>query len=104
MLVKKQYLEPDVKKWTVSNLGKENIKAVYYHSAFSTSVQSTSCEVPGWMNQKAGIKIAKRNINFYQGLMLNLKLHYFGHLMQRAVSLEKILVLGKIEGISRRGQ
>ena len=104
MLVKKQYLEPDVKKWTVSNLGKEYIKAVYYHSAFLTSVQSTSCEVPGWMNQKAGIKIAKRNINFYQGLMLNLKLHYFGHLMQRAVSLEKILVLGKIEGKSRRGR
>ena len=36
--------------------------------------------------------------------MLNLKLQYFGHLMQRANSLEKILMLGKIEGRRRRGQ
>ena len=36
--------------------------------------------------------------------MLKLKLQYFGHLMQRADSLEKILKLGKIEGRSRRGQ
>ena len=39
-----------------------------------------------------------------EGLMLKLKLQYFGHLMQRADSLEKILMLGKIEGRSRRGQ
>ena len=37
-----------------------------------------------------------------EGLMLKLKLHYFGHLMQRTDSLEKTLVLGKIEG-RRRG-
>ena len=36
-------------------------------------------------------------------LMLKLKLQYFGHLMQRANSLEKTLVLGKIEGKRRRG-
>ena len=36
--------------------------------------------------------------------MLKLKLQYFGHLMQRAESLEKTLMLGKIEGSSRRGQ
>ena len=36
--------------------------------------------------------------------MLNLKLQYFGHLMGRADSLEKILMLGKIEGRRRRGQ
>ena len=36
--------------------------------------------------------------------MLKLKLQYFGHLMQRADSLEKTLILGKIEGRSRRGQ
>ena len=39
-----------------------------------------------------------------QGLMLKLKLQYFGHLMQRADSLEKTLMLGKIEGGRRRGQ
>ena len=38
------------------------------------------------------------------GLMLKLKLQYFGHLMQRADSFEKTLMLGKIEGRRRRGQ
>ena len=39
-----------------------------------------------------------------EGLMLKLKLQYFGHLMQRAESFEKTLMLGKIEGRRRRGQ
>ena len=39
-----------------------------------------------------------------EGLMLKLRLQYFGHLMRRADSLEKTLVLGKIEGQKRRGQ
>ena len=39
-----------------------------------------------------------------EGLMLKLKLQYFGHLMQKANSLEKTLMLGKIEGRRRRGQ
>ena len=39
-----------------------------------------------------------------EGLMLKLKLQYFGHLIQRASSLEKTLMLGKIEGRRRRGQ
>ena len=39
-----------------------------------------------------------------EGLMLKLKLQYFGHLMRRADSLEKTLVLGKIEGRRRIGQ
>ena len=39
-----------------------------------------------------------------EGLMLKLKLQYFGHLMGRADSLEKTLVLGKIEGRRRRGR
>ena len=39
-----------------------------------------------------------------EGLMLMLKIQYFGHLMQRANSLEKILLLEKIEGRRRRGQ
>ena len=39
-----------------------------------------------------------------KGLMLKLKLQYFGHLMQRTDSLEKTLMLGKIEGGRRRGQ
>ena len=39
-----------------------------------------------------------------EGLMLKLKLQYFGHLMQRADSFEKTLMLGKIEGRRRRGR
>ena len=39
-----------------------------------------------------------------EGLILKLKLQYFGHLMQRMDSLEKTLMLGKIEGERRRGQ
>ena len=39
-----------------------------------------------------------------EGLLLKLKLQYFGHLMQRADSLEKTLMLGKIEGRRRRGR
>ena len=39
-----------------------------------------------------------------EGLMLKLKLQYFGHLMRRAYSLEKTLMLGKIEGRRRREQ
>ena len=39
-----------------------------------------------------------------EGLMLKLKLQYFGHLMQRADSFEKTLILGKIEGRRRRRQ
>ena len=39
-----------------------------------------------------------------EGLMLKLKLQYFGHLMQRADSLEKALMLGKVEGVRRRGR
>ena len=41
---------------------------------------------------------------FTEGLMLKLKFQYFGHLMQRANSFEKTLMLGKIEGGRRRGQ
>ena len=39
-----------------------------------------------------------------EGLMMKLKLQYFGHLMRRADSLEKTLILGKVEGKRRRGQ
>ena len=41
---------------------------------------------------------------FTEGLMLKLKLQYFGHLMRRADSFDKTLMLGKIEGRRRRGQ
>ena len=52
MQVKKQQLELDTKQWTSSKLGKEYNKAVYCHLAYLTSMQSTSCKMPGWMNHK----------------------------------------------------
>ena len=45
-----------------SKLGKEYVKAVHSHPAYLTYMQSTSCDMLGWMKQ-AGIKIAGRNIN-----------------------------------------
>ena len=52
MHVKKQQLEPDMEQQTGSKLGKEYIKAVYYHPAYLTYIQSTSCEMPGWRKHK----------------------------------------------------
>ena len=45
-------LELDMEKQTSSNLGKEYVKAVYCHLAYLTYVQSTSCEMLGWMKHK----------------------------------------------------
>ena len=63
MHIKKQQLEPDMKQWTGSRLGKEYIKAVYCHSAYLTYMQSTSCEILGLDDSQAGIKIVGRNID-----------------------------------------
>ena len=52
MQVKKQQLEWDMEQRTGSKSGKEYIKAVYGHPAYLTYMQSTSCEMLGWMNQK----------------------------------------------------
>ena len=52
MQVKKQQLELDMEQWTGSKLGKESIKALYYHLAYLTSMQRISCEMPGWRNHK----------------------------------------------------
>ena len=52
MQVKKQQLEQDMEQWTGSKWGKEYIKAVCCYSAYLTSMQSTSCEMPGWMKHK----------------------------------------------------
>ena len=41
-----------MEQWTGSKLGNEYIKAVNCHHAFLTYMQSTSCEMPGWMNHK----------------------------------------------------
>ena len=59
-----------------------------------------------WTTRRSNQSILKEINPEYslEGLMLKLKLQYFGHLMRRADSLEKTLMLGKIEGRGRRGQ
>ena len=52
MQVKKQKLEPYMEQWTGSKLGKEYVKVVYFHPAYLTYMQSTSCEMPGWKKHK----------------------------------------------------
>ena len=52
MQVHQQKLERDMEQWTGFKLGKEYVKAVYCHSAYLTSMQSTSCETLGWMKPK----------------------------------------------------
>ena len=48
---------------TGSKSGKEYIKAVYYHPAYLTSMQSTSCEMPGWMKHNLESRLLGININ-----------------------------------------
>ena len=59
-----------------------------------------------WIIRRSNQSILKEINPEYslEGLMLKLKLQYFGHLIQRANSLEKTLMLGKIEGGRRKGQ
>jgi len=56
--VKKQQLEPDMEQQTSSKLGKEYIKAVYCHTAYSTYMQSISYDMLGWDEVQVGIEIA----------------------------------------------
>ena len=59
-----------------------------------------------WTSRRSNQSILKEICPEYslEGLMLKLKLQYFGHLMQRTNSLEKTLMLGKVEGRRRRGR
>ena len=58
-----------------------------------------------WTARRSNQSILKISPEYsLEGLMLKLKLQYFGHLMRRADSLEKTLMVGKIDGRRRRGQ
>ena len=68
-------------------------------------VEEDSLRVP-WTARRSNQSVLKEIRSEYslEGLKLKLKLQYFGHLMQRTDSLEKTLMLGKIEGRRRRGR
>ena len=73
--------------------------------AFELSCWRRLLRVP-WTTRRSNQSILKEISLGYslEGLMLKLKLQYFGHLMRRADSLEKTLMLGKIKGRRRRGR
>ena len=63
MQVRKQQLELDIEQQTGSKLGKEYVKALYGYPAYLIYMQSTSCEMLGWMKHKLESKNLGRNIN-----------------------------------------
>ena len=63
MQIKKQQLKLDVEQQTGSKLEKEHIKARYCHPVYLTYLQSTACEMPGWMKPKLELRLWGGNIN-----------------------------------------
>ena len=85
--------------WTIKKAERQRI------DAFELWCCRRLLKVP-WTARRSNQSIVKKISPEYslEGLMLKLKLQYFGHLMRRADSFEKTLMLGKIEGWRRRGQ
>ena len=85
--------------WTIKKAERQRI------DAFELWCWRRLLRVP-WTARKSKQSILKETSPEYslEGLMLKLKLQYFGHLMRRTDSMEKTLILGKIEGRRRRGQ
>ena len=82
--------------WTIKKAERQRIEA------FKLWCWRRLLRVP-WTARRSNQFILKE-INSLEGLMLKLKLHYYGQLMQRTDSLEKTLMLGKIKDWRRRGQ
>ena len=61
MQIKKQQLEPDMERQTDFKLGKEYVKAIYCHPAYLTYMQSTSCEMLGWMKHMLESRLPAKN-------------------------------------------
>ena len=106
--------------WTKVRLVKAMVFPVVTYGCESWTIRKAECRrtdafelwcwrrllrVP-WTSRRSNQSILKEISPEYslEGLMLKLKLQYFGHLMRRADSLEKTLMLGKIEGRRRRGR
>ena len=110
----------DITLPTKVHLGKAMVFPMVMYGCESWTVKKAECRridafelwcwrrllrVP-WTARRSNLSILKEISPGYslEGLMLKLKLQYFGHLMRRADSLEKTLMLGKIEGRRRGGQ
>ena len=92
--------------WTIKKVDSQRIDAFELWCWRSGEVHcGVDLGVP-WIAKRSNLSILKEISPEYalEGLMLKMKLQYFGYLMRRADSLEKTLMLGKIEGRRRRGQ
>ena len=72
-------MEPDMEQWTGSILGKEYVKPVYFPPTYLTSMQSTSCEMPGWMKHKLESRLPEEKSITSDMQMLLLLLSRFSH-------------------------
>ena len=88
MQVKKQQLELDMEQQTGSKLGKEYVKAPYCHPADLTYIQSTSCEMLGWMKRKLESRLPINNLRYADDTTL----------MAESKELKSLLVKVKKEG------
>ena len=77
----------------------------YHEANFVVYQKASVLQGVLWTARRSGSLLKEINPEYSsEGLMLKLKLQYFGHLMRRANSLEKTLMLGKIEGRRKRGR
>ena len=94
MQVKKKQLEMDMEQWAGSKLGKESIKAVYCYLVYLTYMQSTSCEIPGWMKHKLESRLPEE---------ISIKLRYADDTTIMAESKEELKsILMKVKEESER--
>ena len=73
---KKQWWELDMEQRTDSKLGEEYVKVVYCHPAYLTYMQTTSCEMPGWMNHKLESRL-------WGEISISSHMHVTSHLWQK---------------------
>ena len=90
MQVKKQQLELDMEQQTSSKLGNEYVKAVYYHPAYLTCLQSTSCKMPGRKKHKLESRLLGE-ISITSGMQMTT------HMAESEEQLKKLLMKVKEE-------
>ena len=98
--VKKQQLELDMEQRTGSILGQEYVKAVYCHLVFLTYMQSTSCEMPGWMKLKLKLRFPGE-ISITSDMQMTPPLCFWTVVLEK--TLESPLVCKEIQQVNVKG-
>ena len=88
--IKKKWLESDMEQRTGSKLGKEHVKAVYCHPAYLTYMQSTSCEMQGWIKHKLESRLLGE-------ISVITAMQKIPHLWQKSKELKSLLMKVKEE-------